>query len=283
MSKKIKISAAARRLGQQGTKAWKKIKQTHIETYEVWMQLAKSFQSGRTWAMAEAKTNNPKGAAYNQAMGDWLAEFELTDFDPSDRARLLNYLEHRDEIEAYFTAAKVDFKSYHPATLFKKWKRATAAPKPPKAEGSELEPLESAPTSASKNPLLDFNAGQIVDFILALKASTVKAIVHDLMRETTNKRMSPLVWKENGSGITGYSGCFEAKTATGEYTANPTMDMLNGMKFGGYSTSYYTRDAAGDRVIKVNGKNTKARHELLGSAQTADKAKALAEAHYANS
>jgi hypothetical protein len=228
--KKIKIDATGRRLGQQGTKAWKKIKQTNIESYEVWMQLAESFQSGRSWAMAEAKTNKPKGSGYNRQMGDWLYEFELTDVDPSDRARLLNYLEHRDEIEAYFTGIELDFKAYHPATLFKKWKAATQPKKPrqPKAETPAFETkpatapkkwtaddiidlVEELPVrsqeavavelkrikpeifettvkpDASKNPLTGFDAGQIVDFILGLKVSTVKAILHDLVRETVKK------------------------------------------------------------------------------------------------
>ena len=43
VSKKIKIDAAGARLGRQGTKAWNKIKSTHVETYEVWMSLAESF------------------------------------------------------------------------------------------------------------------------------------------------------------------------------------------------------------------------------------------------
>ena len=79
--------------------------------------------------MAEAQTNEPRGAAYNQAMGDWLAEYELTDFDASDRARLLNYLENREAIESHF-AGELDFKAYHPATIFKKWRAATQPKKP---------------------------------------------------------------------------------------------------------------------------------------------------------
>jgi hypothetical protein len=39
--------------------------------------------------------------------------------------------------------------------------------------------------STSKNPLADFDAGQIVDFILGLKASTVRAIMHGLVKETS--------------------------------------------------------------------------------------------------
>ena len=45
-------------------------------------------------------------------------------------------------------------------------------------------------TPAGKNPLMELNAGQIVDLILELKASTRKAIVHDLVKEETEKKPS---------------------------------------------------------------------------------------------
>jgi hypothetical protein len=139
---KIKITAAQSAIGRRGTAAWRKLQQSVATNYAQWMALGEAFASGRDWAMAAAKTNQPKGAGYNQQMGDWLAEFELTEFDASDRARLLKFMDNRGAIEMWLED-NPKLRLLQPTTIVRKWLAATQ-PKTPKAATAAKLALPSA-------------------------------------------------------------------------------------------------------------------------------------------
>jgi hypothetical protein len=110
-------------------------------SYDDWTDIAEALAVGRAEVMAATHTNQPTGKRYAKAMGEWLLARSFHLINEGTRNRLLECLQHRNEIEKW-RARLTDterFRFNHPDTVLRKWKAATvildrnASPKPPSA------------------------------------------------------------------------------------------------------------------------------------------------------
>jgi hypothetical protein len=202
------------RVARNGTAAWKRLKTG--KSWTDWIQVGEAVLIGREWAMSQAGTNKPEGKGYNTVFSEWLAKYKLDDMHNSDRSRLFSVMDNLPMIEEWRRTLTLTerMKLNHPNAVLRKWKSFIEPDKPKsgmptlrdsvvdlseenealrvelassKAHVAELEAARDgtpASSSGSKNPLVGLDAGQVVDLIKALKASTVRAIVHDLVKET---------------------------------------------------------------------------------------------------
>ena len=101
-------------------------------SYDDWMDIAEALAVGRAEVMAAAHTNQPTGKRYAKAMGEWLLARSFHLINEGTRNRLLECLQHRNEIEKW-RAGLTDaerFRFNHPDTVLRKWKTATVVPDP---------------------------------------------------------------------------------------------------------------------------------------------------------
>lgn len=100
--------------------------------WEDWLIIAEALDFGRTKIMGDLYINAPVGRRYESAMAEWLTANGFREIDKGARSRLLECLQHRDEIEQW-RALLTDgerFHFNHPSTVWRKWKGATAVPDP---------------------------------------------------------------------------------------------------------------------------------------------------------
>jgi hypothetical protein len=115
---------------RQGQEAWQRLR-SH-STWEDWKKVGAAYVIGRGEAMRDGHVNKPKGRSYNAAINAWLKKFGFYDLDSGDRTRLFNVMDHLNEIEAWLgkLLPKERLRLNHPASIWRRWKAATAAPKP---------------------------------------------------------------------------------------------------------------------------------------------------------
>jgi hypothetical protein len=114
---------------RQGQEAWQRLR-SH-STWEDWKKVGAAHVIGRAEAMRDGHVNKPKGRSYNAAINAWLKKFGFYDLDSGDRTRLFNVMDHLNEIEAWLgkLLPKERLRLNHPASVWRRWKAATAAPK----------------------------------------------------------------------------------------------------------------------------------------------------------
>src|SRR5262249_4575059 len=98
--------------------------------WDDWMLIAEALAAGRAEVMRDVHTNQPTGRRYERAMSEWLIKNGFKEVDKGARCRLLECLQHRDEIErwrALLTDAE-RFRVNHPDTVLRKWKKSVAVP-----------------------------------------------------------------------------------------------------------------------------------------------------------
>jgi hypothetical protein len=93
-------------------------------TWNGWLAIGDALDIGRTEAMAQAKTDQPKGRGYNWAFSFWLFKHGFNDIDQGDRKRLFDILEHRAEIEQWRATLTLTerLRINHPSTVWRKWR-----------------------------------------------------------------------------------------------------------------------------------------------------------------
>jgi hypothetical protein len=74
--------------------------------------------------MRAAHTNEPKGKHYERAVAEWLKAHSFDEINKGTRARLLECLQHRKQIETWRTLLTKPerFRFNHPDTVLRKWK-----------------------------------------------------------------------------------------------------------------------------------------------------------------
>ena len=100
--------------------------------WEDWIAIAKALQIGRIEVMGAVHTNQPTGKRYEKEMADWLIAHSFHLIDKGARNRLLECLQHGNEIEKW-RASLTDaerFRFNHPDTVLRRWKAATLVPDP---------------------------------------------------------------------------------------------------------------------------------------------------------
>lgn len=106
-----------------------------------WIAIGQAVLIGRAAVMRDTNTNKPVGRRYERAMADWLVANGFKEIDKRVRSRLLECLQHRDEIDQWLSGLTEGerFRFNHPDTVLRKWKRSNvvadtkAAPRPPSA------------------------------------------------------------------------------------------------------------------------------------------------------
>jgi len=81
--------------------------------------------------MLEANTNKPKGRRYQDIYGEWLKATGFDQIDKGDRSRLLDCLEHREEIENWRQKLPLNKRLAinHPNSIWRAWRQSTVADK----------------------------------------------------------------------------------------------------------------------------------------------------------
>ena len=128
--------------------AWERL--STFQTYDDWMIIAEAMAVGREEAMRAAQTDEPQGRRYNEAFSDWLREHKLDEIDKGTRSRLLNCLEHREEIEKWRATlpANGKLKLNHPETILRRWQKNNVV----KPAG---EPKKASPVAKLKASIAD--------------------------------------------------------------------------------------------------------------------------------
>jgi hypothetical protein len=102
------------------------------KTWEHWLDIGETLQSGREWATAESGANSNASPAWKKAFARWLAETGFDKIDKASRSFLASCLEHRDEIELWRgTLTESERMTLnHPCAVWRKWRAKTQVPKP---------------------------------------------------------------------------------------------------------------------------------------------------------
>jgi hypothetical protein len=115
---------------RQGTAALERL--AAAEAWVDWVLVLRALDIGRAMAMADAKTNKPRGRRYAIAFGKWLRlhpEFER--IDKSDRVRFHECFTNLDTITAWRESLPTErkLKLNYPPTVLAHWKRSLKSPK----------------------------------------------------------------------------------------------------------------------------------------------------------
>jgi hypothetical protein len=104
----------------------------NCQAWADWLSIGAALLIGRNAAMREANTNQPVGRRYNEVFGDWLARLGFDRIDKSVRARLMECMDHRAEIETWRSTLAINkrMELNHPTTVLRHWRAATQLPKP---------------------------------------------------------------------------------------------------------------------------------------------------------
>jgi hypothetical protein len=115
---------------RQGQEAWHRLR--HNSTWQDWKKVGVAHVIGRATAMRDGHINKPKGRSYNAAFSAWQKKFGFTDLDKGDRARLFDVMDHLKEIDGWLQKLPENerLRLNHPSSIWRRWKAATAAPKP---------------------------------------------------------------------------------------------------------------------------------------------------------
>lgn len=108
------------------------------QQWEDWLAIGRLMQIGRNKAMLRAGTNDPVGARYNKAFGEWLdARQWLRDIDKATRIHAMWCLDHLEELNRLrenMGQTKRD-NANHPTTMRRAWDKW-------QREGEKADPKE---------------------------------------------------------------------------------------------------------------------------------------------
>ena len=117
-------------LGKAMQAAWGRVKKSEARLWGDWMIIGDGLMEGRVWAMRRAGTNVPEGKGYIMAYNEWLNRWRVTDIDKSVRAKLLNVIENRAEVEEWRSVQPDKRKLNNPDVVWRKYQAATKVKKP---------------------------------------------------------------------------------------------------------------------------------------------------------
>jgi hypothetical protein len=131
----------ADQIGRTTQAAWARVKKAQTRLWSDWMIVGDGLLEGRRWAMQQADTNKPEGKGYVMAFNEWLKRYKLADMHKADRAKLLQLMEERMEVEEWRNSLPVhEQRSLNNPTGV--WRRYTAAtrvkPARPKPSAKEM-------------------------------------------------------------------------------------------------------------------------------------------------
>ncbi|WP_316159806.1 hypothetical protein [Bradyrhizobium sp. SZCCHNRI20481] len=116
----------------QGREAMARIRQGEQMSFQDWCAVGRACRIGRREAMALAKVNSPKGAAYSLRMNGWLADQGLGDISRMDQFYAMQMADNPEEIGAWRNALpeakRRRFTSPH--GIVNGWQRSFQRPSP---------------------------------------------------------------------------------------------------------------------------------------------------------
>jgi hypothetical protein len=117
----IKLDPDTQTVVTRGREAWRSLK--NDETWEKWVAIGEAIEAGKTAVMLVLHTNQPKGRAWSQTFGQWLAENEFDQIDKGVRSRLQDCLDHKPEIEAWRKTLGLTqrLQLNHPNAVLRRW------------------------------------------------------------------------------------------------------------------------------------------------------------------
>ena len=115
---------------RHGQEAWCRLRAG--STWTDWVAVGTAHVIGRTTAMRDGHINKPNGRSYNAAFSAWQKRFGFEGFDKGDRSRLFDVMDHLKEIDDWLRKLPEPerLRLNHPSSVWRRWKAATAAPKP---------------------------------------------------------------------------------------------------------------------------------------------------------
>jgi hypothetical protein len=155
----IKLDPDTQTLVTRGREAWRTLR--NDETWEKWIAIGRAIEAGRAAIMRLLHTNQPKGRAWSQTFGAWLAENEFDQIDKGVRSRLQTCLDHLPEIEAWRQTLGLTqrLQLNHPNAVLRRWQAAHASPDKDKASSKrpglreEVMQLQAELDAAHREPL----------------------------------------------------------------------------------------------------------------------------------
>jgi len=119
----------------RGREAWKSLRAD--ETFEKWIAIGRAIEAGKSAIMRFLNTNQSKGRAWSEAMGQWLRENEFDQIDKGVRSRLQTCLDNLPAIEAWRQTLGLTLRLQlnHPNAVLRRWQATRAAPKGPARDG----------------------------------------------------------------------------------------------------------------------------------------------------
>jgi hypothetical protein len=95
------------------------------------MAVGEALDIGRTECMRLARSNEPRGRAYNEAFSKWLSENGFADIDKGTRSRLAMISASRPAIEAWRAtlASNERQRINHPSSIWRNWQGSRTMPK----------------------------------------------------------------------------------------------------------------------------------------------------------
>jgi hypothetical protein len=148
---------------ERGRLAWTQIK-TDRE-WRDWVRIGKALAIGRTEAMRQAHSNEPKGKRYSAQFSAWLNAKGFGDMDQGDRARLFLCMDRLADVERWRATIGAGKRSAlnHPSSVWRHFERATKAPNPDKPRpASPIAQLkESIARLQEENAVLKANGGDL--------------------------------------------------------------------------------------------------------------------------
>jgi hypothetical protein len=157
------------RVSKSGASAWQRLKK--VKDWHDWLKVGEALLVGREWAMNQASANQPVGAAYNMAFGEWLQRYKLHDMDKGDRSRLFTVMQDLPAIEEWRRTLTLTerLKLNHPNAVLRKWQANTRVPDPNKKPKPGLR--ESVADLSEENTQLKGQLADRDEQITALQAT----------------------------------------------------------------------------------------------------------------
>jgi hypothetical protein len=124
----IRLDPDTQTVVMRGREAWHSLKTD--ETWEKWVAIGRAIEAGKAAIMRVLQTNQPKGRAWSQTFGAWLADNEFDQIDKGVRSRLQTCLDHLPEIEAWRRTLGLTqrLQLNHPNAVLRRWQMSTAMP-----------------------------------------------------------------------------------------------------------------------------------------------------------
>jgi hypothetical protein len=162
-----------------------------------WLAIGEGLVVGRLKAMRRAGTNQPQGAPYNRAFGDWMDEHRWArDLDKATRNHAMWAADNRAVIEAWreTLAQNVRAALNHPTSTKRRYEATTGVKAEPKEKGEtkaqraerELEAVAAERDKWKRQAEAD---GSLFD----LRKDPIKDIAHCIALNVTTYRLAELL------------------------------------------------------------------------------------------